>query len=248
MCGCLRNTKAVVKRELKGYFCSPIAYVVLIIYLVLCGFLTFYVSQFYELRQADLSVFFQWHPWIYLFLVPAVSMRLWAEERRTGTIELVLTLPMTLTEVVLGKFLAAWLFLGIALTLTFPLPLTAAYLGDPDIQVIFCAYFGSLFMAGAYLSVGCVASALTRNQVISFVLSLIFCLFLVMAGWAPVTDVFSEWAPVWVVNMISGFSFITHFNAMARGVMDLRDIIYFGSVIGFMLFVNGMVLKAWKTA
>lgn len=238
----LKNIMAVIKRELAGYFGSPVAYVFIVIFLLLCGFFTFSVSHFYELGQADLRAFFEWHPWIFLFLIPAVAMRLWADEWRTGTIELMLTLPITLTEVVVGKFLAAWLFIAIGLFLTFPLVLTVLYLGDPDLGAIFCAYFGSFFMAGAYLSVGSMTSSLTRNQVISFILSLVICLFLVLAGWSPVIDVLSGWAPAWLVDIVSGFSFMPHFASIQRGVLDLRDLVYYLSVIFFMLFANGVIL------
>lgn len=233
----------MIKKELAGYFGSPVAYVFIVIFLILCGFFTFYVSNFYELGQADLRAFFEWHPWIFLFLVPAVGMRLWADERRTGTIELILTLPITLTEVILGKFLAGWLFLGIALFLTFPLVLTVTYLGDPDLGAALSAYLGSFLLAGAYLSVGSMTSSLTRNQVISFILSVVICLFLVLAGWPPVTGIISGWAPTWLVDVVSGFSFMPHFQSMERGILDLRDIFYYISVIFFMLFSNGVVLQ-----
>jgi ABC-2 type transport system permease protein len=244
----LKNTKGIIKRELAGYFGSPVAYVFIVIFLLLCGFFTFSVSQFYEIGQTDLRAFFEWHPWIFLFLVPAVAMRLWADERRTGTIELILTLPITLTEVIVGKFLAAWLFLGLALFLTFPLVLTVIYLGDPDLGAIVCAYSGSFLLAGAYLSVGSMTSSLTRNQVISFILSVVICLFLVLAGWPPVTDALSDWAPLWVVDVVSGFSFMPHFASMGRGVMDLRDVLYYLSVMFFMLFANGVVMQNRRTS
>ena len=239
----LKNVMAVIKRELGGYFGSPVAYVFIVIFLLLCGFFTFSVSHFYELGQADLRAFFEWHPWIFLFLIPAVAMRLWADEWRTGTIELMLTLPITLKEVIVGKFLAAWLFIAIGLFLTFPLVLTVLYLGDPDVGAISCAYLGSFLMAGAYLSVGSMTSSFTRNQVISFILSLVICLFLVLAGWSPVTDVLSGWAPAWIVDVVSGFSFMPHFASIQRGVLDLRDLAYYLSVIFFMLFVNGVILQ-----
>ena len=213
------------------------------IFLLLCGFFTFSVSQFYELGQADLRTFFEWHPWLFLFLIPAVAMRLWADEWRTGTIEIMLTLPITLSELVIGKFLAAWLFIGIALALTFPLVLTVIYLGDPDLGAIFSAYLGSFLMAGAYLSVGSMTSSLTRNQVISFILSLVICLFLVLAGWSPVTDVLSGWAPMWLLDVVSGFSFMPHFASIQRGVLDLRDLVYYLSVMFFMLFATGVILR-----
>ena len=239
----LRNTSGILLREFGGYFGSPVAYVFIVIFLMLCGFFTFSLSHFYEIGQADLRAFFEWHPWIFLFLVPAVAMRLWAEERRTGTMELILTLPVTLVQVIVGKFLAAWIFIGVALVLTFPMVLTVAYLGDPDMGAILCGYFGSFLMAGAYLSVGSMTSAMTRNQVISFILSVVICLFLVLAGWPPVTDALTGWAPVWLVNVVAGFSFMPHFASMERGVVDLRDLIYFGSVIFFMLFANGVILQ-----
>ena len=238
-----RNIKGVVKRELSGYFGSPVAYVFIVIFLLLCGFFTFYISHFYEIGQADLRAFFEWHPWIFLFLVPAVGMRLWAEERRTGTIEIILTLPITLTEIILGKFIAAWLFIGIALFLTFPLVVTVSYLGDPDMGAVCCSYFGSFMLAGAYLSVGSMSSSLTRNQVISFIVSVIICLFFVLAGWPPVTEILLGWSPSWLVDVISGFSFMTHFTSMERGVLDLRDLFYYITIIFFMLFSNGVILQ-----
>ena len=239
----VRNSGAILAREFSGYFGSPVAYVFIVIFLMLCGFFTFSLSHFYEMGQADLRAFIEWHPWIFLFLVPAVAMRLWAEERRTGTIELILTLPVTLAQVIVGKFLAAWFFIGVALILTFPMVLTVLYLGHPDMGAIVCGYFGSFLMAGAYLSVGCMTSAMTRNQVISFILSVVICLFLVLAGWPPVTDILTGWAPVWLVNVVSGFSFMPHFTSMGRGVVDLRDLCYFVSVIFFMLFANGVILQ-----
>jgi ABC-2 type transport system permease protein len=244
----MSNTKAIVKRELSGYFGSPVAYVFIVIFLLLSGFFTFSVSHFYEEGQADLRAFFQWLPWIFLFLIPAVAMRLWADERRTGTIELILTLPATLTEVVIGKFAAAWIFLAIALFLTFPLVITVVYLGNPDPGGIICGYVGSFLMAGAYLSVGSMTSAMTRNQVISFIISVVICFFLVLAGWPPVTQILSGWAPLWLVNGISSFSFMSHFDALQRGVLDLRDVVYYLSVIFFMLFATGVTLQNRKSA
>jgi ABC-2 type transport system permease protein len=244
----LRNTTGILKREFASYFGSPVAYVFIVIFLILSGFFTFSLSNFYEMGQADLRAFFEWHPWIFLFLIPAVAMRLWAEERRTGTIELILTLPVTLPQVILGKFLAAWLFIGVALLLTFPMVLTVSYLGDPDLGAIFCAYCGSFFMAGAYLSVGNMTSALTRNQVVSFILSVVICLFLVLAGWPPITNILSGWAPIWLVDVVSGFSFMPHFASMERGVIDLRDLCYYFSVIFFMLFANGVVLQSRRAS
>src|SRR3954451_21220976 len=181
------NIKTIAKREIAGYFASPVAYVFIVIFLLLCGFFTFMLGGFFERREASLVSFFLWHPWLYLFLVPAVGMRLWSEERRQGTMELLLTMPITSWQAIVGKFVASWLFLGLALALTFPVVLTVNYLGHPDNGVIFCAYIGSFLLAGAYLAVSCITSAMTRNQVISFILSVVVCLFLILAGWPPVT-------------------------------------------------------------
>ncbi len=248
MTGFGKNTYHIAKRELVSYFGSPVAYVFIIIFLLLCGFFTFSVSQFYELGQADLRPFFQWLPWIFLFLIPAVAMRLWAEERRSGTIELLLTLPVNLKEVILGKFLSSWIIVGIALFLTFPLVITVAYLGDPDMGAILATYLGSFLMAGAYLSVGSMTSSLSRNQVISFILCVVICLFLVLAGWSPVTNVLSGWAPLWLVDLVSGFSFMFHFTSIMQGVISLSDILYFLSVIFFMLFASGVILQNRKAS
>src|SRR5678816_4306743 len=194
------NIKAITKRELGAYFSSPLAYVFIVIFLLLCGFFTFFVGGFFERQEASLvRPFFDWHPWFYLFLVPAVGMRLWAEERRVGTLELLLTMPITSWQAIVGKFLASWVFLAIALVLTFPVVLTVNYLGRPDNGVIFCAYVGSLLLAGAYLAIGCLTSAMTRNQVISFILSVVICLFLILAGWPPVTNLLVRWAPAALV-------------------------------------------------
>ncbi len=242
----LRNISSIAKKELLCYFTSPVAYVFMVIFLMLCGFFTFSVSHFYELGQADLRAFFQWHPWIYLFLVPSVSMRLWAEERRLGTVELLLTLPITSMEAVLGKFLSAWIFIAICLFFTFPLVLTVLYLGDPDLGVIFCAYLGSLLMAGAYLSIGCFTSSITRNQVISFIISVVICLFFVLSGWPPITEFFSGWAPSWIIDFLANISFMTHYESIQRGVLDLRDIVYFISVIIFMLYLTKTILQNYR--
>src|SRR5436190_1877192 len=199
MMGAWANIKAIMKRELGGYFTSPIAYVFLVIFLLLTGFFTFTVGNFFERGEASLVSFFTWHPWLYLFLVPAVGMRLWSEERRLGTMELLLTMPVTAWQAIVGKFLASWLFLALALALTFPVVISVNYLGTPDNGVIFCAYIGSLLMAGAYLAIGCLTSAMTRNQVISFILSVVICLLLIMAGWPPVINLLVRWAPEWFV-------------------------------------------------
>ncbi|MBP7831016.1 MAG: ABC transporter permease subunit [Kiritimatiellae bacterium] len=239
----LTHVRSIARREWSAYFNSPIAYVFIVIFLALAGFFTFSVAHFYEAGQADLRGFFFWHPWLYLILVPAAAMRLWAEERRSGTVELLLTLAVTPAQAVLGKFLAAWLFLLLALGLTFPVALTAAYLGAPDPGPIVCGYIGSALLAGAYLAVGLFTSALTRNQVVSFVLAVVLGLFLILAGFPPVTDLLSRWAPGWLVDGVAAFSFMPHFETLQRGVLDLRDFVYFGSVIGFMLLATSLVLR-----
>src|SRR5687767_3326868 len=237
------NIKAIVKRELGGYFTSPIAYVFLVIFLLLTGFFTFTVGNFFERGEASLVSFFTWHPWLYLFLVPAVGMRLWSEERRMGTMELLLTMPITAWQAIVGKFLASWLFLALALALTFPVVWTVNYLGNADNGVIFCGYIGSLLLAGAYLAVSCLTSAMTRNQVISFIISVVICLFLILAGWPPVTNLLVRWAPDWLVNGVAAFSVVPHFDGFQRGVLDSRDIIFFLSIIGFSLFATGVIIR-----
>lgn len=243
------NTTAILRRELRSYFESPVAYVFLIVFLVLLGFLTFFVGNYYETVQADLRLFFFWHPWVYLIFVPAAAMRLWAEERRSGTIEFLLTLPVTMSQAILGKFLAAWLFLGLGLVLTVPIVLTTRYvlLGPVDTGVVMGGYAGSFLLAGAYLSAGVLTSALTRNQVISFVLSVVICLFLAISGWPPVTNILVNWAPAWLVDAVTGFSVMPHYESIQRGVLDLRDIVYFLSVITFMLFTSNLVLENRKS-
>jgi len=246
--GSFSHTAAIFKRELKSYFESPVAYVFIVGFLVLTGFLTFSVTQFYERGIADLQPFFFWHPWVYLLLVPAATMGLWAEERRSGSVELLLTMPVTLHQAILGKFLAAWLFLTMAISLTFPVILTTCYLGDPDGGVIFSGYLGSILLAGACVSVGMLTSSMTSSQVISFVLSLIFCLVLLLAGWPPVTSIFDKWAPNWLVQGIAAFSFMPHYESMQRGVIDIRDLAYYVSVIVFMIFATQVVLDNRKSA
>ena len=232
----------ITRREFTSYFVTPIAYVFILIFLVLSGVFTFYLGNFYERGQADLTPFFSFHPWLYLFLVPAVSMRLWSEERKSGSIELLMTLPITRFEAVMGKFLAAWIFTGLALGLTFPLWLTVNYLGQPDPGPIFTGYLGSFLMAGAYLAISICTSAITKNQVISFILSVVICLILVLLGWGVLTDSLNNLFPVWIADLISQFSFTTHFDAIRRGVIDFRDVIYFCSIIGIMLVLNVRIL------
>ena len=236
----------IFKREFVGYFATPIAYVFLAIFVFLSGLFTFYMGSFFDRGQADLQPFFQFHPWLYLFLIPALAMRLWAEERRGGTIELLLTLPVTIPQAVLGKFLAAWAFSGIALLLTFPLWITVNYLGDPDNGVIIASYLGSLLMAGAFLAIGSCVSALTRNQVIAFVVSAVVCMGFVLSGFPLVLDFFNAWAPDFLVQAVSSFSFLSHFNAISEGVIELRDIVFFLSLIAFWLFANAVVIDLKK--
>lgn len=239
------NIKTIAKRELGGYFSSPVAYVFIVIFLLLCGFFTFMLGGFFERREASLMSFFIWHPWLYLFLVPAVGMRLWSEERRQGTMELLLTMPVTAWQAIVGKFLASWIFLALALVLTFPVVISVNYLGNPDNGVIFCAYVGSLLLAGAYLAIGCLTSAMTRNQVISFILSVVICLFLILAGWPPVINLLLSlsWIPDWLVNVVASFSVVPHFDGLQKGVLDSRDLLFFLSMIGFCLFTTGVIIR-----
>ncbi|MDM8557737.1 ABC transporter permease subunit [Candidatus Parabeggiatoa sp. HSG14] len=234
------------KRELSSYFATPIAYVFIIIFLFLSGIFTFHLGNFFARGQADLMPFFNFHPWLYLFLIPALAMRLWAEERKSSTIELLLTFPITITEAVLGKFLAVWAFTAIALFLTFPMWISVNYLGNPDNAVIMAGYFGSLLMAGAFLSIGACMSALTKNQVIAFVVTVVVCLAFILSGFPMVLDFFNGWAPQIIVNAISSFSFLTHFNAITKGVIDLRDVIYFISLIAFWLFATAILIEMKK--
>jgi ABC-2 type transport system permease protein len=236
----------VMRRELAGYFATPVAWVFIVIFLVMAGAFTFYIGAFYDRGIADLDPFFTFHPWLYLFLVPAIAMRLWAEERRSGTIELLLTLPLTPWQAVLGKFLAAWLFVGLALSLTFPVWLTVNYLGDPDNGVIAAGYIGSWLMAGSFLAIGACMSALTRNQVVAFILSVVVCFGFLLSGLPMVMDVFSGWAPQALLDAIADFSFLAHFSTISRGVIDLRDLVYFALVIGFWLLANTIVLELRK--
>jgi ABC-2 type transport system permease protein len=244
----MKNIIAIFRRELKGYFATPVAYVFIVIFLFLTGIFTFYLGGFYERGQADLEPFFRFHPWLYLFLIPAISMRLWSEERKTGTIELLMTLPVTLGEAVLGKFLAAWCFTAIALALTFPMWLTVNYLGDPDNTVILFGYLGSLLMAGGFLAIGSCISALTKNQVIAFVISVVICFLLILSGYSVVLDFFRAWAPQALLDAISSFSFLTHFDSIKKGVIDARDLLYFGTLIAFWLYANTLAINVKKAS
>ena len=242
----MQNIWFIMKREFSGYFATPVAYVFIIIFLLLTGFSTFYVGNFFERGEADLYPFFSLHPWLYVLLIPAISMRLWAEERKSGSIELLMTLPVSVFEAVLGKFFAAWAFTGLALLLNFPLWITVNYLGNPDNGVILTSFLGSLLMAGGFLAIGSCISAITKNQVIAFVLSLIVSLMFVLAGFGIVIDFFAGWAPQTLVDAISSFSFLTHFDAISKGVIDLRDMLYFISLIAIWLFANALIVNARK--
>lgn len=244
----MENFLPLFKREFLGYFRSPVAYVFIVIFLLASVGCTFFLGRLYESDQASLDPFFNYLPWLFLVFVPAVGMRLWAEERRSGTIEILFTLPVSMAEAVLAKFLAGWAFLGVALSLTFPLWLTVNYLGSPDNGVIFAGYFGSLLMAGAYLSVSCFTSALSKNQVISFVLGVVICFVLVLLGWGIFTDMMASFMPAWMIDVIAEAGFITHFESISRGLLDSRHIIYFISAIAVGLALNTMTLNARKAS
>lgn len=242
----MNATVVIFKRELNSYFATPVAYVFIVIFLLLAGAFTFYLGNFYERGQADLAPFFNFHPWLYLFLIPAISMRLWAEERKSGSIELLLTLPIAMRQAVLGKFLAAWVFVGIALALTFPIWISVNYLGNPDNGVILAAYLGSWLMAGGFLAIGICLSALTRNQVIAFILTVVVCFLFLLAGFPLVLDLFRGWLPQWLVDTVASLSFLTHFQSISKGVLDLRDLVYFLLVIGVWLTAGAIIIDARK--
>lgn len=242
----MKNSIAIFKRELSSYFATPVAYVFIVIFLIMSGALTFYLGNFYERGQADLISFFNFHPWLYLFLVPAISMRLWAEERKSGSIELLMTLPISVGQSVTGKYLAAWVFIGLALVLTFPIWITVNYLGDPDNGVIFAAYIGSFLMAGGFLAIGACISAMTKNQVIAFIITVVICFIFLLAGSPLVLNFFKAWMPQSIVDAISSLSFLTHYISISKGVIDLRDVIYYFTLIGFWLYANALVVDMKK--
>ncbi|MEZ5459901.1 MAG: ABC transporter permease subunit [Steroidobacteraceae bacterium] len=243
----MRTVAILFRRELASYFATPLAYVFILIFLVLAAAFTFYLGSFYERGQADLAPFFNFHPWLYLFLIPAISMRLWAEERKSGSIELLMTQPLTLAQAVVAKFLAAWAFAGLALALTFPIWITVNWLGSPDNGAIIAGYVGSLLMAGGFLAIGSCMSALTRNQVIAFISAVVVCFAFLLAGFPLVLDAFRGWAPGVVVDAIAQLSFLTHFEALSKGVLDLRDLLYFGLTITFFLIATAIVLDVRKS-
>ncbi|MEE2693988.1 MAG: ABC transporter permease subunit [Pseudomonadota bacterium] len=236
------QTISIFRREFSGYFLTPIAYVFIVIFLFMNGVFTFFMGDLFARGQADLEPFFTWHPWLYLFLIPALSMRLWAEERRSGTVELLMTLPVTVWQAVLAKYLAAWAFTGIALMLTFPVWITVNYLGNPDNGVVVAAYLGSFLMAGAYLAIGSCISSVTKNQVIAFVITAVVCFLFTVTGLPMITNLFAGWAPQIIVETVTSLSFVSNFQDLSRGAVDLRNLIYFVSLIVFWLFLNTVVL------
>ena len=245
----MRNVRTVFAREFKSYFDSPVAYVFLVAFLVLVGFLTFGVAMFYERRQADLTPFFFWHPWVYLLLVPAATMGLWADERRNGTIELLLTLPITLGQALVGKFLAAWAFIGVGLALTFPVVFTAGWLGSPDYGAVFCGYLGSFCLAGAAAAIGVFASSLSRSSVIGFVVALALMFLMLIIGFDPVVNAVANWGvPSAIVNGVAACSLMSHFEALRRGVLDFADVGYYAGVIVFMLAAARVVTDNRKAS
>ncbi|SFS19777.1 ABC-2 type transport system permease protein [Dyella sp. OK004] len=238
---------AVTRRELRSYFVTPVAYVFLVIFLVLSGILTFYAGDFYGRNQADLQPFFVMHPWLYLLLAPAVSMRIWAEESKGGTLELLLSLPLTLAQAMLGKFFAAWLFMGFGLLLTFPIWITVNYLGSPDNGVILAGYLGSWLMAGSFLAIGACLSAVTQSQVVAFILTMVVCFLLILAGQPQVMDFLQGSMPRRLLNALAHLSMLRHFEAIARGVLDLRDLLYFVLSIATWLIAGVLVLDLKRT-
>jgi ABC-2 type transport system permease protein len=241
----MRILQIIFKRELAGYFATPLAYVFIVIFLVMNGIFTFDLGGFYVRGQADLMPFFSFHPWLYLFMIPAIAMGLWADERKTGTIELLMTLPVKLTDAVLGKFLAAWVLCGAALLLTFPIWITVNYLGDPDNGVIVAAYLGSWLMAGSFLAIGSCMSAMTRNSVIAFIMTVAICFVFVASGSEIVLNAFN-WAPQVLVDAVAALSFLTHFDAISKGVLDVRDILFFLVFMASWLFASAIVIEIKK--
>ncbi|MBB2494586.1 ABC transporter permease [Aquipseudomonas ullengensis] len=242
----MKQLPVIFKRELASYFATPLAYVFILIFLVLSGVFTFYMGGFFEGEQADLKAFFNFHPWLYLFLVPALAMRLWAEERKSGSIELLMTLPITRFEAVTGKFLAAWVFAGLALLLTFPMVITVNYLGQPDNGAIVTGYIGSWLLAGSYLAIGSCMSALAKNQVIAFILAVSACFLFIVSGFPMVLDAFSGWAPQWLLDAVASLSFLTRFEAISKGVIDLRDLLYFITLMAAWLAATAIVVDLKK--
>lgn len=241
----MHNIKTIFRREFGSYFATPLALVFIVFFLALAAAFAFQFGNFYERGQADLAPFFSYHPWLYLFLIPAISMRLWAEERKSGNIELLMTLPITTWQAVIGKFLAAWAFAGVALALTFPMWITVNYLGDPDNGTILAGYIGSFLMAGGFLAIGACLSAATRNQVIAFIFTVVLCFLFLLSGFPIVLGAFDGW-PQPIVDAVASLSFLTHFQSISKGVIDLRDLLYFATVIGVWLAATAVVLDMKK--
>ncbi|MCC6735656.1 MAG: ABC transporter permease subunit [Bauldia sp.] len=242
----MRVMLTIARREFVGYFITPLAYVFLVVFLVAAAVATFYFGDFLEIRQADLISFFTFHPFLLLVLMPAVGMRLWTEERRSGSIELLMTLPVTAWQAVLGKFLAAWAFAGICLLLTFPIVWTVNWLGTPDNGVIVAGYIGSFLMAGALLALTSCISALTKSQVIAFVISVVAGFILMAMGLPFVLDLFTGWAPEYIVDLIASFSFFTHFNELVSGIVAGSTIVFFVTLIGLLLLINRQIIELKK--
>ena len=240
------KTYIIFDRELKGYFRTPLASIFLLVFLALSSGMTFFLGRFFERDQADLIAFFSWHPWLFLILMPAIGMRLWAEERRSGTIELLITLPVTNTQLVVGKFLASWVFTLIALVLSMPIWITVNYLGEPDNNVILISYIGSWLMAGAFLALTSCLSTLTKNQVIAFIISSISGFVLIMAGFSLILSAVRSWAPVWITETIGSMSFLSHFSRIQMGVFDLNSLIFFVSMIFLCLWINIQLVQIKK--
>lgn len=241
------GTRAVFVREFRAYFATPVAYVFIVVFLAVSGLFTFYLGNLFDRGQADLRPFFSFHPWLYLVFMPAISMRLWAEERRSGTLELLMTLPVGLFGVVLGKFLAAWAFAGVALALTFPTWLTVAYLGHPDHGAIFAGYLGSFLMAGSYLALGACLSAATKNQVVAFIAAVAVGFVFTVSGAPLVLDALSAWAPRVLIDAVASFSFLVRFQAITAGVLDARDVVFFVSFAVAWLFANAVLVEMKKS-
>ena len=242
----LNKTYIILDRELRGYFRTPLASIFLLVFLALSSGMTFFLGRFFERDQADLTAFFSWHPWLFLVLMPAIGMRLWAEERRSGTIELLITLPVTNTQLVVGKFLASWFFTLIALILTMPIWITVNFLGDPDNNVILISYIGSWFMAGAFLALTSCLSVLTKNQVIAFIISAISGFILIMAGFNLVLSAVRSWSPNWITETISSMSFLSHFTRIQMGVFDLSTLVFFISMMILCLWINVQLVQLKK--
>jgi ABC-2 type transport system permease protein len=242
----MRVMLTVARREFVGYFSTPLAYVFLVVFLAAAAAATFYFGSFLERNQADLTAFFEFHPWLFLVFMPAIGMRLWTEERRSGTVELLMTLPVTPWQAVVGKFLAAWAFAGIALALTFPIWITVGYLGDPEHSIVITSYFGSFLMAGALLALTSCISALTKNQVIAFVISVVVGILLLLAGHDLVIDAMTSWAPDYLIRLVASFSFLTHFLGMTSGLVEFTAVIYFVSLIGLLLLINRQIVELKK--